>query len=104
MDLTSCSELISDHLPVLIDTMCRSSFQHPPDRPVVRRTDWAKFQTQLEAEIPFNPELHYSVDIDTCVENFSGAILGALEASTPSVAQLETHAPRSRLVFRMKYA
>ena len=23
------------------------------------------------------------MDIDTCVENFSGAILGALEASTP---------------------
>jgi len=25
--LTSCSALSSDHLPVLIDTMCRSSFQ-----------------------------------------------------------------------------
>jgi hypothetical protein len=30
--LTSCSALSSDHLRVLIDTMCRSSFQHPPDR------------------------------------------------------------------------
>ena len=27
--LTSCSALSSDHLLVLIDTMCRSSFQHP---------------------------------------------------------------------------
>ena len=80
--LTSCSALSSDHLPVLIDTMCRSSFQHPPDRPDVRRTDWAKFQTHLEAEIPFNPELHNSMDIDTCVENFSGAILRALQACT----------------------
>ena len=42
-----------------------------------------KFQTQLEAEISFNPELHNSMDFDTCVENFSGAILGALEASSP---------------------
>ena len=81
--LTSRSALSSDHLPVLIDTMCCSSFQHPTDRPDVRRTDWAKFQTHLEAEIPFNPELHNSMDIDTCVENFSGTILGALEASTP---------------------
>jgi len=63
--------------------MCRSPFQHPPDRPDVRRTDWAKFHTYLEAEIPFNPELHNSMDIDTCVEHFSGAILGTLEASTP---------------------
>jgi len=43
----------------------------------------AKFQTHLEAEIAFNPELHNSMDIDTCVEKFSGAILGALEDSTP---------------------
>jgi len=82
--LTSCSALSSDHLPLLIDTMCRSSFQHPPDRPDVRRTDWAKFQTHLEGEIPFNPELHNSMDIDTCVENFSGEIHGALQASTPN--------------------
>ena len=47
------------------------------------RTDWPKFQTHMDSEIPFNPEFHNSMDIDTCVENFSGAILGVLEASTP---------------------
>jgi len=102
--LTSCSALSSDHLPLLIDTMCRLSFQHPPDRPDVGRTDWAKFQTHLEAEIPFNPELHNSVDIDTCVDNFSGAILGALEASTLKLRPIGDPRPRSRPVFRMKYA
>ena len=45
--LTSCFALSSDHLPVLIDTACRSSFPHPPDRPNFRRTDWANFQTHL---------------------------------------------------------
>ena len=63
--------------------MCRSFFQHTPDRTDVKRTDEAEFQTHLEAEIPFKPELPTSMDIDTCVENFSGAILGALDASTP---------------------
>src|SRR5215510_10611054 len=81
--LASCSALSSDHLPVLIDTMCRSSFQNPPDRPDFKRTDWAKFQTHLEAEIPSNPELHNGIAIDTCVENLSGAILKALATSTP---------------------
>jgi hypothetical protein len=80
--LTSCSALSSDHLPVLIDTTCRSSFQHPPDRPDVRRTDWANFQTHLEYLILFDPELH-EMAIDTCVEDFSGAVLKALAASTP---------------------
>jgi hypothetical protein len=46
--LTSCSALSSGHLPVLIDTVCRSSFYLPPDRPDFRRNDWANFQTQLE--------------------------------------------------------
>jgi hypothetical protein len=81
--LTLCSALSSDHLPVLIDTACRSSFLHPPDRPDFRRTDWAKFQTHLEEQIPFNPELSNGMAIDTRIENFSGAVLKALEASTP---------------------
>ena len=54
VQLTTSSALSSDHLPVLIDTICLFSFQHPPDRPDDRRTDWAKFQTHLKAEISFN--------------------------------------------------
>jgi len=81
--LTSCSALRSDHFPVLIDTTCRSSFQHPPDRSNFRRTDRAKFQVHLEDQIPFDPELHNGMEIDTCVENYSGAGLKALAASTP---------------------
>jgi hypothetical protein len=81
--LASCSALSSDHLPVIIDTMCRSSFRDPTDRPEFRRRDWANVQTQLEARIPFNPELHNAMVIDTCVENCSGAVFKALTASTP---------------------
>jgi hypothetical protein len=83
--LTSYSALSSDDLPVLIDTACRSSFHHPPDRPDFRRTDWANFQTHLEELIPFDPELHNEMAINTCVENFSGAVLKALAASTPKL-------------------
>ena len=54
--LTSCSPLSSDQLPVYIDTACRSSFHHPPDRPNFRRTDWANFQTHLEDHIPIDPD------------------------------------------------
>jgi hypothetical protein len=81
--LASCSALSSDHLPVLIDTMCRSSFHTPPARSDFKRTDWSKFQTHLEAETPFDPELLDGMAIDTCVENFSGAVLRALADSTP---------------------
>jgi hypothetical protein len=81
--LALCSALSSDHLPVLIDIMCRSSFHNPSARPDFRRTDWAKFQTHLEAETPLSPELNNGMAIDTCVENVSAAVLRALAASTP---------------------
>jgi hypothetical protein len=63
--------------------VCRSPFQNPPDRFDFRRTDWTKFQTHLEDQILFDLELHNGMAIDTCVENYSVAILQALAASTP---------------------
>jgi hypothetical protein len=44
----------------------------------------ANFQDQLETEIPLNPELHNGMTIDTYVENFFGAVLKALAASSPT--------------------
>ena len=78
----TCSARSSGHLPVLIDTTCRSSFHHPPDHSDFKRTDWATFQNHLEELIPFDPELHNEMAIDTCVENSSGAVPKALAAST----------------------
>jgi len=80
--LTSRSALSSDYLPVLVDTAFRSSVQHPPDRSDFSRNDWANFQVQLEEIIPFVPEFYKEMAIDTCVENFSGAVLKALAEST----------------------
>ena len=62
--LTSFSALSSDHIPIVINTACPSSFHHPPDRPNFRRTDWANFQTHLEDQIPFYPELYNEMAID----------------------------------------
>jgi len=86
-----CTEL--DHLLVLIDTACRSSFHHPPDRSDFRRTDWANFQTLLEELIPFDPELYNEMAIDTCVENVSGAVLKSPAASTPRRRQRDDPRP-----------
>jgi hypothetical protein len=37
----------------------------------------------MEDQIPFDPELHNGMAFGTCVENFSGAVLQDLAASTP---------------------
>ena len=83
MYLTSFSALRSDHLPVLIETACRSYFHHPWDRHDFKRNDWANVQTQMEQLIQFDSELHNEMAISTCVENFSGTVRKALAASTP---------------------
>ena len=90
---TSCSALSSDHLLVLTDSTCRSSFQHTPNRPDFRRTDWANIQVHLEDQIPFDPELHNGMAIDTYAEKFSGAVLKALAASAPKCRPREDPRP-----------
>ena len=99
--LTSCSALSSDHLPILIHTACRSSFQRPPDRPEFRHIDWTNFQTHLVNQILFDPELHNGMAIDTCVENFS-AVRRLWRHILPSIACLTTHSLRYWLAFRMR--
>ena len=64
------------------DTFCISAFQNTPNRPVIRRTDWANFQSH-EDGITFNPKLHKEMAIHTWVENPSSAVLKALPPSTP---------------------
>jgi hypothetical protein len=81
--LTTCSALSSDHLPILIDKNCRSSFLSPPDRPDLRRIDWPKFRACLEAGLPSNPDLRNEVAIDACVKELSSAISKALTDSAP---------------------
>jgi len=75
----------------------------PPDHPDFRHTDWAKFQTHLEDQIPFNPELPNEMAIDTYGENFYAAVLKALTVSIPRVAFVRTHGLRYRLAFRTRY-
>ena len=80
--LMSCFALSWDHPPVFIETSCRLSSHHPLNSPVFGRTDRANFQTHLEELIPFDPELHKEIEIDICVENFSGAVLKSMATST----------------------
>jgi hypothetical protein len=81
--LTVCATLSSDHLPILIDTSCRSSFQYLPDRPNFTRMDWAAFQACLEHRLPGNPVVVDEEAIDKCREELTSAIQEATAASAP---------------------
>jgi hypothetical protein len=102
--LTAFSAPSSDHLSVLIDTTCRSSFRTLPARPDYRRTDWVKVQASLEESLPSTALLPNDVEIDTCVDEMSSEILEGLAASTPKSRPRDDPPPQYRHVFRRKYA
>jgi hypothetical protein len=101
--LTVCTALSSDHLPILIDTSCRTSFHNLPDRPDYTRMDWAAFQACLEHSLPGSPVVVDEEPIDNFLEELTNAVSEATAASAPM------HRPRAvpwsfiPLVFRMKY-
>jgi hypothetical protein len=101
--LSSFPLLSSDNFPVPTGTRCRSSFQHLPDRPDARRTDWVNFQTQIQTEIPIILKLH-NKDYEKYVRTYSAPTLGLRQLPRLSVERIETLMSRSRLVFRKKYA
>jgi hypothetical protein len=101
--LTTCSALISDHLPVLIDTQRRSSFLSPPDRQNFRKTDWSKFPACLEAGILPNPDVPNNGAIDACQET-DKLFRKRWQIPLPSVAHVPTYDPSYRPIFGMKYA
>jgi hypothetical protein len=92
--LTACSPLSSDHLPIQIDTTCRSSFLNTPERPDFKRIDWSKFQACLDNVIPFNAKTADEAGIDACVGSLTSAISGALEVSTPKIRPRANPRPR----------
>jgi hypothetical protein len=81
--LTVWSALTSDHLHILIETKCRSSFQNLPDRPDFTRMDWAAFQACLDDRLPGNPVVSAEEATDECVEELTSAIQEATAASSP---------------------
>jgi hypothetical protein len=81
--LTVFSSLSSDHLPILIDTTCRSSFQNLLDRPDFTRMDWAALQACLDDKLPGNPVVNDEEAIEKCLEELTSAIQEATAASAP---------------------
>jgi hypothetical protein len=81
--LTVCTALRSDHLPIPIDTTCRSSFQNLLDCFDFTRMDWAAFQGCLDDRLPGNPVVNDEEAIEKCVEELTRAIREATAASAP---------------------
>jgi hypothetical protein len=102
--LTVCSALSSDHLPILFDTPCRSSFHNLPDRPDFTRIDWDALQACLEHRLPGNPVVVDEEAINKCLEELTSAIHEATAASAPRRRSRADPRPPFPLVFRTKYA
>jgi hypothetical protein len=81
--LTVCATLNSDHLPILTDTSCRSSFDNLPESLDFTRMDWAAFQACLEHRLPGSLLVVNEEVIDKCLEELTSAIHEATAATAP---------------------
>jgi hypothetical protein len=81
--LTVCSALSSDHLPILIDNSCRSSFHNLPNRPDLTRMDWAAYQACLEQRLRGNPVVVDEEAMEQSLEELTNAIHEDTDASAP---------------------
>jgi hypothetical protein len=99
---SACSALSSNHLPILIDTSCRSSFHNLPDRTDFTRMDCAAFQASLQDRLSGSPVVVDDEAIDKCVEELTSAIQEATEHRLQGVDHVPTHGPTFPLVCRMK--
>jgi hypothetical protein len=79
--LSVCSALSSDHLPILIDTICRTSFQNLLDRHDFPRMEWGAIQAWLEDRFLGNPEANGEGEVNKCVEELTSVIQEATVAS-----------------------
>jgi hypothetical protein len=83
VNLTVCSAFSSDHLPLLIDTTCRSTSKTLLDRPDFTRKDWAAFQACLDNRLPGNSVVNDEEAIDKCIKELRSAIQEATAAYAP---------------------
>jgi len=74
---TTFSAISSDHLPILIDKLCRPSFIKITDHPDSRKIDWSKYRPL------YTSDLQNEVAIDACNKELSSTILKALVEFTP---------------------
>ena len=82
MYLTTCSAHSSDHLLILTKENIDHSFLISRTTPISEGPT-ASNSIRLEARIPSTTKLRNRVEIATCVEEVSSAIIEALEASAP---------------------
>jgi hypothetical protein len=81
--LTVCTAFSSDHLPILTDTSCRSSFHNLQESSDFTRMDWAAFQACLEHRLPGNLVVVDDEAIEKCLEELTNIINEATAASAP---------------------
>jgi hypothetical protein len=69
--LTVCSSFSSNHLPILIVTTCRSSFQKLLDRPDITRMDWCAGNTVWVKGILFKLAfLNFPLNLEKTIKSY----------------------------------
>lgn len=86
------TDLTSDHLPVILETMSGSVLPIKKVGIVTKNTDWNKFQEIVSAEVPLGTKISTVAQLNTAAAQFSELLRKAAKSSTPDTTPLPSPA------------
>lgn len=87
MDVKSSFDLSSDHSAIIATFSSFIIHRKHTTRQHNRKTDWDKYRTKIEDDLPRGISLKTQKDIEEALSTFNNVITKAVEETTPTIAQ-----------------
>ncbi|GBP16729.1 Probable RNA-directed DNA polymerase from transposon BS [Eumeta japonica] len=99
LDVEECTDLSSDHTPVIVNVHCQAVLIEYPQRMYNHRTDWDEYRAKITKSVNLNSPLNDVNSIETAIESFNRLIHQAAKESTPFLRQKNlNHFPYPKLI------
>lgn len=83
LSVKSCTDLSSDHTPVILNINSTILLNEYPPKPYNKNTNWETYQEYINNNLNLNISLKSTGDVENAVENLNQLIHEALGRSTP---------------------
>lgn len=83
MDIQECTDLSSDHTPVILSLICIHILVDPPQRLYCHRTNWEKYKRKISEGTNLDVPLNSPESVEIAIETLNKLIHQAANESKP---------------------
>ncbi|KAJ8708468.1 hypothetical protein PYW07_010593 [Mythimna separata] len=91
INIEECTDLSSDHTPVIINVHCKAVLNEYPQRLYNHKTNWDKYRAKIAEAINLNSPLNSEDSVEITIEALNKLIHQAAKESTPLLKPKYTH-------------